>query len=321
MSKEVVLKRYRPGADLSAGREPQYFSGIEQLEPRVLMSASVIGAEAMYPLADSALIQGDALTRGAIEFASPFVADTGATVIRRYTDRIDEQPAALDTGIGTASMAMTATGGVDIVITPGSTLAANQAAVDAFERAAAQWEAFLQDTITVNVLADLGSLPPTVLGSTNTVRAFKSASYGFNTVRNAMVADASGDVDDAIVAYLPTAAQLDWNVPSGFGLINGLAGAKANMKALGFDPAVLETDFGFYDGSITFNSSWAFDYDNSDGVTAGTIDFETVAAHELGHLLGFVSDVNYADSLLRTYPNNPVCRSAMKAQAIWSMAK
>src|SRR5262249_43241872 len=51
------------------------------------------------------------------------------------------------------------------------------------------------------------------------------------------------------------------------------------------------------DGTITFNSNFAFDYDRSNGVTPGTIDFESVATHEIGHALGFISAVDDVDSL------------------------
>ncbi len=39
---------------------------------------------------------------------------------------------------------------------------------------------------------------------------------------------------------------------------------------------------------------FGFDYDNSDGVTG--IDFESVALHEIGHSLGFISSVDFIDT-------------------------
>jgi len=39
----------------------------------------------------------------------------------------------------------------------------------------------------------------------------------------------------------------------------------------------------------------AFDFDPSDGVGPGLIDFEAVAVHELGHALGFISRVDQVD--------------------------
>jgi hypothetical protein len=42
---------------------------------------------------------------------------------------------------------------------------------------------------------------------------------------------------------------------------------------------------------ITFSSQLSFDYDRSNGITAGQIDFVGLATHELGHLLGFRSGI------------------------------
>src|SRR5262249_8137340 len=41
-----------------------------------------------------------------------------------------------------------------------------------------------------------------------------------------------------------------------------------------------------------------FDFDNRDGVMPGAVDFETVAAHEIGHALGFQSEVDTVDAYL-----------------------
>lgn len=57
------------------------------------------------------------------------------------------------------------------------------------------------------------------------------------------------------------------------------------------------------DADITFNNTFAFDFDNSDGVV-GT-DFETTAAHEIGHALGFVSivdSINAGETSVSPFP-------------------
>src|SRR4029079_17875526 len=78
--------------------------------------------------------------------------------------------------------------------------------------------------------------------------------------------------------------------------LNGnMTATKANLKALGF--AGLDGMFGASDASITFNSGFSFDYDNSNGVGGGQMDFESVAMHEIGHALGFVSVVDTVDQL------------------------
>jgi len=75
-----------------------------------------------------------------------------------------------------------------------------------------------------------------------------------------------------------------------------LQATKANLKALGF--ADLDLIFGISDAEITFSTNFNFDYDNSNGITPGRMDFESVAVHEIGHALGFISDVDFVDFVL-----------------------
>lgn len=181
-------------------------------------------------------------------------------------------------------------GAFTITIAPGPGLAANPSALAAFNRAANQWAAYIADPITVTINADLGTFAnPNTIGSAGSVSLMAS----FNTIRNAMVADAADEPSNAIVASLPTAAQFTANVPSGKSIGANVVLTKANAKALNFGG--LDAGFGVSDGTITFNQAFAFDYDNSNGVTPGTMDFETVASHEIGHVLGFVSSVDDFD--------------------------
>lgn len=188
-------------------------------------------------------------------------------------------------------------GTFNIVINPGPTLASNTPALTAFNRAAQQWEAFIADPIVVTIDANLAPLGSGILGGTDAVLLFDD----FNVIRSAMVDDAGdGETDDGIVAFLPTAAQYGASLPTGFGFDGNLQFTKANAKALNFDNRFgdLDTQFGVSDGEIIFSSTFAFDFDNSDGVNVGAFDFESVAAHEIGHLLGFISDVDYVDFVL-----------------------
>lgn len=111
-----------------------------------------------------------------------------------------------------------------------------------------------------------------------------------------MVLDAANELDDAVVAALPTSANATFLIPTGFGLNGNLSGTKANLKALGFGG--LDAAFGVSDGDITFNSNFSFDFDNSDGVGLGLFDFESIAAHEIGHALGFISLVDFVDEAI-----------------------
>lgn len=175
-------------------------------------------------------------------------------------------------------------GGFNIVIVPGPGLSGNAAALAAFNRAAAAWAARISDPITVTINADLAPLGAGIIGSTSSV----TLQAGYSTVRNAVVADA--DANDGILSAMPTAAQFSATVPSGSSLNGNLLLTKANAKALGFTG--LDGTFGNSDASMTFSSTFAFDFDHSNGVGAGLLDFETVAAHEIGHALGFVSFVD-----------------------------
>ena len=176
-----------------------------------------------------------------------------------------------------------------ITITPGAGLAANTAALQAFNRAASTWSSLFSDPILVTINADLGNLGPGVIGSASSVLLLAS----YTTVRNAMVADAADEIDDGIVGSLPTASQFSAFVPTNVSLSGNMVLSKANAKALGFGG--LDGDFGASDASITFSDNFAFDFDNSNGVTAGSMDFETVALHEIGHALGFTSTVDEID--------------------------
>jgi hypothetical protein len=183
-----------------------------------------------------------------------------------------------------------------INIIPDAGLAANTAALAAFNRAATTLGSRFSDPITVNINANLGSLGAGIIGSASSTLLLG----GYTTVRNLMVADAAGEADDAIVAALPTAAQFSATMPTGFGLTGNVLLSSANAKALGVDVSSI---IGLSpDGTITFSSDFAFDYDNSDGVSAGLIDFETVALHELVHALGFISSVDQIDQLVGSSP-------------------
>jgi hypothetical protein len=69
----------------------------------------------------------------------------------------------------------------------------------------------------------------------------------------------------------------------------------AQMKAMGLTPTYAANNPGQRDGSVSFSSSFTWDFDPTDGITPGSFDFVGVAAHEIGHALGFRSGVDLAD--------------------------
>lgn len=194
--------------------------------------------------------------------------------------------------------AVASSGGLNIVLNAGSQLQSNAAALAAFERAAANWESVIGDEITVYINADLdNTLASNVIGSASSA----TATGPYSSIRNALVTDAANETDDRIVLYLPNASGLRFpsdqiDLPNGFSAASSVALNRANAKAIGLISPTSTTS----DGSITFNSNFSFDFDNSNGVSGGQIDFETVATHEIGHILGFVSEVDVLDQNLRT---------------------
>ena len=197
-------------------------------------------------------------------------------------------------------------GSFAINISPGSGLSGNSAALAAFNRAAAHWVSYFSDPITVTISADLtgGFSSANIIGQTSS--SLLQGSY--TTVRNAMVSDAVGSSFRAIDAFLPTSGQFSALLPGPIASVNySLSGqvlmTKANAKALGFTG--LDGLFGVTDSTIQFNNAFNFDYDNSNGVTPGAIDFETVAAHEIGHALGFISAVDNIDGSSAAFAVTP----------------
>ena len=166
----------------------------------------------------------------------------------------------------------------------GPDLASNPAALAAFDRAAQQWENLFADDITVEINADLTDTftNPNIIGGASSVIVCSS----FNNMRDALVNDAANELDDGVVAGLANVTTGQFTLPTGYSMSGSACATRANAKALGFNVGA------GVDATINFNSDFTFDFDNSDGVAANAIDFETVAAHEIAHALGFVSEVD-----------------------------
>lgn len=192
-----------------------------------------------------------------------------------------------------------ALGSFNIQLNPGSQLAANPDALAAFQRAADEWKTRISSSITIHIDADLRStgFGPNVIGETSYdfyTTDLSDINLPFDAVRTALIAHASRP-NDAMLASLPTSAQVTAEVPTGAAFLNDSIGVlRANQRALGL---LAESDTRA-DGSILFNSNFTFDYNrfDADGVAAGKVDFQTAAAHEIGHLLGFQSDVDDFDN-------------------------
>ncbi|MDR7267978.1 hypothetical protein J2X20_000607 [Pelomonas saccharophila] len=179
-----------------------------------------------------------------------------------------------------------------------------------FRIAAKYWESVLTNNATIELNVGYGGLPPGVLGSTGSsltqfvpisayygaLNANKTSALDNLAVANLSPLNGNGGVSALVPSYLSPATSTGINVAGGTRLapddaINStLALTTANAKALG-------ANFGpnFIDGTIQFSNQFAFDFDPTNGIQAGSYDFIGVAIHEIGHALGFVSGADDFD--------------------------
>src|SRR5262249_37390009 len=119
------------------------------------------------------------------------------------------------------------------------------------------------DNVTVNITVDFGALDPNVLGQSSTARSFQS----YDDIRTHLVSDQTTTDDQN--AALPTTDPISGD--------HTYMLSTAQQKALGlFTGASTDSD-----GGVTFsNAANLFDFDRSDGITAGLYDFAGTVAHE-----------------------------------------
>lgn len=166
-------------------------------------------------------------------------------------------------------------------------------AKNAFVRAAQTWEALIRSPITMIIDVDYGTTrfgepyDANVLGSTLSQEISGASIY--TPVRDRLISGASSSRESQLYNALPVGA-----VPTDLGSTTALNGPTAVFRAVGIigpvaNPAT-ETNFG-PPPSIGFNSAFQFDFDPSDGIDAGKYDFDATVVHEIGHALGFGSEV------------------------------
>lgn len=148
--------------------------------------------------------------------------------------------------------------------------------------AADQWSALFSDPITVDLQIETAALGGGALAVTNA--AVVAASYA--DFAQALIADVRSG-DDAVAVANRT--NLRWTAPGTSETITSVSLTKANARALGF-----ATTTGT-DAIITFNSSTTYDWFQDGGIAANAYDFAGIAAHEIGHALGFFSGVDALD--------------------------
>ncbi|NJN75161.1 MAG: hypothetical protein HC796_01470 [Synechococcaceae cyanobacterium RL_1_2] len=182
-----------------------------------------------------------------------------------------------------------------------------------FKAAGMAWSAYLDDDITINIHVETSDyLPENVIGA---ALPHIESKVSYNKVLEALNGDISSDNDKTAFGNLPGdyiwqkgnekegkrgsgkiergAGKFDILVEGG--LVEGvdkLNLTTANAKALGLSKSKEEE----LDGYILISNlnnfeGIAWDYNFLDGKTTG-VDFFSVAIHEIGHVMGFVSGVD-----------------------------
>ncbi|MEW5686204.1 MAG: NF038122 family metalloprotease [Pseudomonadota bacterium] len=194
-----------------------------------------------------------------------------------------------------------------------------------FAMAALYWQSVITNDVTINFNVGFSDLGPNILGGTSSTLTLKTidgvqariAAFGNGSAVDQQVAGGGlaatslgalgvGAVSVVTPGYTDTVNELGIDnttaVLDNDGSYNNsvIALSSANARALGYTFAP-----GTVDGQIQFSSTFAFDFDPTNGITAGQYDFIGVAIHEMGHALGFLSGADDYDYL--GCPNGPGC--------------
>ncbi|HEV2705801.1 MAG TPA: NF038122 family metalloprotease [Pyrinomonadaceae bacterium] len=235
---------------------------------------------------------GDVACRDATPAEAAAIESGGKDVGLRQINHLEDLPVAAPTmDDGTPNSAT----GLTIILRGTSQLEANPVAKQAFVNAAAKWEAIITSPITIVIDVDYGPThfgtpfsSDNILGATSTQNLFGTNNYG--GVRSRLIAQASSPEESALYNALPTSG-----LPTDIGTVNTLLVASPILRALGVinpvaDPTAEKQQFGD-PPQIGFNSKFSFDFNPDDGITRTQTDFDAVAVHEIGHALGFDSEV------------------------------
>ena len=204
------------------------------------------------------------------------------------------------------------TNGMKIILRATEQLESNPTAKAAFLRAAAMWESVIQSPITVVIDVDFGptffgqSFPDGAVGITNPQLLFAEPVY--LALHGRLLDLANTQKKSDLYLNLP-----ELIVKTDLGDTQAIVAPSAMFRVWGFidynaDPDHESGSWGPAP-AIGFDSRVTYDFDPSDGIDSDKADFDAVACHEIGHILGFTSNVGQ----LELNPDGPL------ALSIWDL--
>lgn len=185
---------------------------------------------------------------------------------------------------GLASLA-----GLHIVLRGTAQLDAHPEARAAFLRAAARWESLIASPVTIVIDVDYG---PTAFGQpfdphVGGFTSSKFVGWPWATTRGTLTLP--GSAKASLYSAMPAGP-----VPTDQGPVSQLLASMAPFRSIGLSPAVedpaAESAYG-PPSRIAFQEYADIDFDPSDGIAYDRTDFDFLATHEIGHVLGFDSQL------------------------------
>lgn len=155
-------------------------------------------------------------------------------------------------------------------------------ATAALAAAATYIESFFSDPITININCSFQPMGSGILGGTSS--SYRSSTWA--STRTQMTGDA--DATDGLLAFLPTGT----TIPVRYAATSGTTNETRVFFTYANWRAVDGTQTGTA-ASMTFNTQFTWDYDPTNGISAGTYSFVDVVIHEVGHAMGFTSGVDF----------------------------
>ena len=175
---------------------------------------------------------------------------------------------------------------------------APQNLIEAFNSAGDLWSQHLHDDVTINIEIGLETLPEDMLGGARP----DMVRVDYNDVLTQLGLDQTSTDDNLAVnnlSLLP-GGQLsrlinETTINRGKkhldNTMTDIWMSRANAKALG----IIEGNNSTVDGQIFISNSMLWDLDSSNGMDTDSFDLVGTVAHEIGHVLGFLSGVDILD--------------------------